>query len=1222
MSVPVFEQVTAGLYRLSTLAESGLEAYWAGYLASTDDAFGASASLAQTWADLGGAYLFLGSAPTDPAAFVADLRALWPRLSTKGWLRLLWIANPADSVNQWRTQGIDALPASADNPAGAWRVVRNARFALGQYAVAIDGASHLNASSDSILFDGTHLAFSAPGGVYASAQSQCPLPLSGKQLGCLTFSITAGNGNNADGDDMQRLGVMLRYSEANADSSVGEVDIIDMPLFRQLDATPFTLLLAFDPLNPELPQRTALSFDTTASAPTLEFAQRSNTGHVNQTTPRAASGGLPGGRLSLGRTPLFDAVDPASASLVWHLAPDGLFDLDTPQQAQANNGSSRMILGVSGTETVVMPQGSHSVLLFQANGAAYLPPTAESQNDRALSDLGTTAWATVLSDGGSGRSYEAQPPRSPLFNAAKVPVAGFLSYLNMNAATLPTLQASQQSAPVVWPMGVYGRIPSAAIDMAAHIEDAALAPTRRRLIGLPPLDAQHSPPTGRLRLGARASATAGDTPPLGVTPSGLIAVLNQAQTAWAGLLFANMPQSETGQLILTEVKPPFQAALQSNQLFMVVADVDTFMNDGTSVAYQLTADNAVSRLLAAGVPATQAQAIDRTLAGLNPPYPEFANESAFDAAVAASAGDYLAQAQAAAGLLRADIEGWTFQLSPRSWRNDALTPTLMLFKFCGRAITELAADSNAWSWPQVAAGPDGTQAPTRLALDAVIAKARAAALGPDVDASDPLALFYHEVLDNPRWNGVLFLNAPIDFQDMPSALRFMAAGVDRSRFYAHHIGFSLTPYTPHDGIIDLGQTAAFGLIDYNDPADLVASTTIPFGYKTLSMRVRFDNARVVDFSAEAELMVNRLFASWLAKVDRARGNNLILSGSYQRIGGQPSYSFSLLGANVFQSNGAALASLDIRDCRMETAAAPVDGLLTANFVLSGRLAFVELAEFDLFSYGPGEAVNGYLSFQGLVVAMSFPMQTPEQQHFTSGEAGVSFDTGPGASLARPASLMENFPLRLDGLVAAPDLAATGQPPQGATPESLGFTSIGAPLDQQPLTAPWFGLSLTLDMGTLGALSGAIGLKITLLAAWGPEPVAGDPPVYLGIKLGMSNALNGSLPLQGVLKLGFRNFLFETWRDSENRLNYLLRMRRFALSVLAWSFPPGNADLMLFGAPGSPKTSLGWYAAYLKDEDKKKQQQALLAGPAPRQVARRTPDNKRLARSGRRTPPVI
>lgn len=1221
MSTPMFEQVVAGLYRLSTSAESGLPAYWAGYLGSPGGNLGSSPDLAAVWADVGGAYLFLASAPSDPQAFLDAARALWPQLSPKGWLRLLWIANPDAPASQWQTRGIDALPLNAGTPAGDWRVVRDARFAVGQYAVAVGGATLISQGSDSIEFAGSGLAFSAPGGVYPSSQTTCPLPLSGTQLGCLTFSLTANKGGDSDGDDMQRLGVMLRFSEADADSPVGAVNIVDMPLFRQLDATPFNLLVSFDPLHPELPARTALSFDFgNSSAPQMEFAQRTNTGHTTLATPRAGSGSLPGGRLSFGRTPLFDAEDPQSASLVYHLAPDGLFELDTPPEAQTAGNGSRLILGVSGTETVVLPSPATTLLLFQANAAAYLPPAVEGEAAATMSDLGTTAWSSLLADGGDGRQYEAQPPRSPLFNAASVPVPGFLAYLNMPAATLPTLQASASTPPTVWPMGVYGRIPPAAIDMAAHIEDAALAPLRRTLIGVPSGQHQTAPATGRLRLGAARAANAADTPPLGVTPSGLIAVLNQAQNAWAGVLFANMPQSDTGQLILTEVKPSFQAALQSNQLFMVVANVDTFMDQGSSVAYQLTAANAVARLLAAGVPAQQAQAINQTLAGQNPPYPEFANETAFDAVAAASAGEYLPQAQSAAGLLRADIEGWTFQLSPRSWRSDALTPTLMLFKFCGRAITELAADSNAWSWPQVSMDAGGSLQPTRRALDAVIAKARLAALDPAVAVDDPLVLFYHEVLDNPRWNGVLFLNAPIDFQDMPSALRFMAAGVDRSRFYAHHIGFSVTPYTPHDGIIDLGQTAAFGLIDYNDPDDLVASTTIPFGYKTLSMRVRFENARVVDFSAEAELMVNRLFGSWLAKVDRARGNNLILSGSYQRIGGQPSYSFSLLGDNVYQTNGAALASVDIRDCRMETAAAPVDGLLTANFVLSGRLAFVEIPEFDLFGYGPGTLVNGYLSFQGLVVSMAFPMQTPEQQRFTSGEAGVGFDTGPGASLARPSSLVENFPLRLNGLVAAPDLAAPGQPPEGATPESLGFTSIGAPLDQLPLTAPWYGLSLALDMGTLGALTGAIGLKITLLAAWGPEPVAGDPPVYLGIKLGMANAINGSLPLQGVLKLGFRNFLFETWRDSEDRLNYLLRMRRFALSVLAWSFPPGNADLLLFGAPGSPKTSLGWYAAYAKDDDKKKQ--SLLAGPAPRQVQRRTPDARRLARSGRRTPPVI
>ncbi|MBB4284583.1 hemagglutinin protein [Roseospira goensis] len=1233
MTTPSFDRIAPGLYALSTRAESGLPDYWAGYAASTDDALGDQATLAETWADVGGLYLFLDSAPADPDGFLAALRALLPRLSPRGWLRLLWLANPNAPAQAWTTQGIDALPATPGEPAGPWRSVRDARFQLGSYAVAVGGGAVLTAGADAIAVTDPRLAFSAPGGVYPATGGAGSLPLSGAHLGGLTFPVAAHQGETGAGDDPDRLGVMLRYGEVEAASPTAAVSIVDMPLLQQTNAVTFTLSVSFDPLTPLRPERTALTFDGGAETPPVfTFAQRTDTGHPTQVTPLAANGALPGARLSFGRTPLFHAPEAASAAYVYHLAPDGQFALSAPEAAGGQG--ARMILGTSGAECVVLPDDEGSILLFRGNGAAYVPPVTPDapagEVERVLlTDLGTTAHATVLpaTPGGPGRDYLAQPLRSPLFDAESAPAAGFLSYLAMVAARLPALHDSLESPPPAWPMGVYARIPPAAIDTADRIEAAALAPRRRQAIGLPEARPADSPAAAvPAALVSGRGEGAGDAP-LGVTPNGLIAVLTPDRNAWAGMLFANMPRSATQRLSLTAVGPPFQAALQANQVFTVVSNVDTFMG-GSSVAYQLTADTALARLAQAGVPPAEAQAITQALAAQTPPYPLFPTEAAFDAVVAAPAGDYLAQAQDAAGLLRADIEGWTFQLSPRSWRTDPLSPTLMLIKYCARPITDLAQDPAAWGWSAAARSPEGSLAPTLGVLEGIIRRARLKAVDPDTPEGDPLALFYHEVLDNPRWNGVLVLNAPVDFAGMPEALRFLAAGVDQARFFAHHVGFSVTPYTPRDGVIDLGQTAAFGLIDYNDPDDLVASTTIPFGFKTLAMRVRFDNARVVDFSAQAELMVNRLFGSWLAKADRARGNNLILDGSYQRVGGQPSYAFTLLGDNVYQTDGAALVGIDVRDCRMDTAAAPVDGTLTANFTLSGRLTFLAIPGFDLFSYGPGEAgLEGYLSFQGLVVSMAFPLSDPADQTFSAGEAAIAFDSGPGASLARPESLAANFPLRLQGLVAAPDLSAPGEPPTGATPESLGFTSISAPLTQTPLAAPWYGLALGLDMGTLGDLSGAIGLDITLLAAWGPEASGGEPTVYLGLKLGMTNAINGSLPLQGVLKLGFRSFQFETYRDGEDRLAYLLRLRRFALSVLAWSFPPGNNEVLLFGAPGNPRAALGWYAAYAKEDSEETKSlpptgTGTGTGTGTRTIARSRPDPARLARAGRRTPPVV
>jgi hypothetical protein len=1203
MAAPVYDRTAGRLYTLSSTSQSGVTGYWSGYLTSANAAFGDQASLAQVWADQSGVYLFLAQAPADPAAFAAALIAILPQLSPQGWLRFAWIANPNDAAFAWDVLGVDATPV--DVASGPWRVVRDMAQTLSDYALSIRGGTILSltttAGAEGVTLAGT-VAFVAPGAVYPAQDAAGSLPLQGGHLGSIGFTIMLNHGGTPP-DDMERLGVMFRYGLADAASQVGAVLTVDMPLFRQRDATAIALSVHIDPLNSFLPARTALDFFPAGSnPPALFYAQRTNVGHGMLATPEPAAGSLPGARFAFGRTPLFQADDPLGASFIHHLTPDGLFALAPDPSTLEANEPDRLILGLSGAEYVKLPaDGGH--ILFAAANAAYVPPAAPDSKrgeiERVLlTGLGTTGYAAPLPDhsGDPGLTYYAQPLQAPLFEAADAP-AGFLSFLEMPAAQLPGY-----GSPALMPVGVYSRVAPASIDTAALIENAALAPRRRQIVGLPTL----------------STAAASDDVPTAVTPKGLVALLTQNKQSWAGVLFANMPSSVHQRVTLTAVSPPLQAALQSNQLFLVVSNVATFMS-GSSVAYQLTADNALPLMKSTGVPDDVARAVKAVLAVQQPPYPVFANETAFDAVVAAAAGTWLPQVQAAAGLLRADIEGWNFQLSPRSWRTDPTSPTLMLFKYCDRAITELATDPAAWAWPAAARDADGSLTPTLAVLKGILAAARLKAEDPATADDDPYAMFYDEVANNPQWNGVLFLNAPVDFLQMPQPLQFLAAGVDAAKFYAHHIGFSVTPYKSTGSALALGQTAAFGLIDYNDPQDLVASTTIPLGFKTLQMRIRFANARIATFSAQVELMVNRLFGSWLTKTMQARGNNLILDGSYQRVGGAPSYSFALIGDNLFQTNGAALIGVDVRNVRLETSSAEVDGQLTARFVLSGRLSFVAIPGFDLFSYGPTGDTPGYLAFSGLAVAMSFPLSEPTKQEFAVAESAIGFDTSSTASIARPTSLAENFPLQLVQLVGSPDLADPGEPPKGATPGDLGFTSIGAPFDQTPLQPPWYGLAFNLDLGTLGALTGAIGLKVTLLAAWMQGvPGAETPPAFLGLKLGVSNALNGSLPLQGVLKLGFRNFQFETFETDAGALAYLLRMRRFALSVLIWSFPPGNADLLLFGAPGAPKTALGWYAAYTPEDAKKKKD--ALAGRTAAAALPPPPKTRLLA--GRRTPPVV
>jgi len=598
--------------------------------------------------------------------------------------------------------------------------------------------------------------------------------------------------------------------------------------------------------------------------------------------------------------------------------------------------------------------------------------------------------------------------------------------------------------------------------------------------------------------------------------------------------------------------------------------------NATSIRYQLT-DAGKPWLLSAGV----TQAVIDTVYAVSGSTQLYETEALFVACIGTAAGSSLPAFLQVAGLLKVEMDGWTFQLSPRSWRVDPDHPTIMIAKFCNRSLIDLASDSSSWLWPEVATPAGRSLKQTQTVLlnmlnDAVIS-----------DIASPLHIFYDTILADPNWNGFLFLNAPVDIAELPDDLKFLTAGIDLTKFYAHHIGFSQTSFSVQHGIPQLEQTAAFGLINYEDTLDLYADETIAFAFKTMKLRVRFANAALADFSAEVELMLNELMVSPLSKQDAARGNNLIIEGAYQRVGGAPSYAFTLTGQNVFNTSNTALTQIEVLAVQLITGGDSSPQEVLTSFILMGNLRFFRLDPFDLFSFGPDENdTDGYLRYSGLCIDMRFPLETPGLQTFNVRTTNMGFDVS--ASVPRISSLFNNFPLNVTSLLAAPNLSAGGETPTGQTPEDLGYTSVAAQLDQVPMVPGWYGLVFTLDLGTFGALTGSNGFKISILAAWSKGKSEEDNPVYLGLKLPGISAIAGSFPLQGVLKLGFRSFQFETYTTDEGLPGYLLRLRNFALSVLVWSFPPRNADIVLFGQPGNPSGSLGWYAAYDGAETKNPQ----------------------------------
>jgi hypothetical protein len=1190
-AAPTFTQIgTLPLFALSSRADPGLPGFWAGYRSGPASTLSGAVTLDQAWQDAGGTYVFTNARPADDGQFAAALGDYLAQTSPTALVRFLWIADAAAAPDTWQSAALLAQPAGSGAQL-TWTVARGATLAVGEYAVELDRGTVLT-QAPAALGPGiaaSALSFAGPAATLASAAGTAWLPLAGARLACWCAElpvprITSGDASGRDVFAGLRAG--LRYAAPRGDGAPGDaVDILDAPLLAQGSAA-LTLHLSFDWLNPLAHARTQAGFFDAAGTgdpgPSLAATLRTIQGHATTLAPRAHGAPLRPAALVLDRSPL--SVSPAPA-WVYHLAPDGAFDVAVvppepiaasvapepalgtaaPPRGAAEGAAGRVMFGLSGLEYATLPAGGGTVF-FAAGKPAFAPAAAADAKpvppaSAGLTGAASTAHLTLLPPApGAGLTYYAQPQQAPLYAGGGSLGPGTLSFLEVAAAALPAWQDGGSAPPATVPALPLAGVAPADGPLAGRIERAVLAPARRQAIGVAP---------------GEPTALPGGAGTLAATPQGLL--VQVGPTGFERVVLAALPGTPAGQLDISKIGPELRAALQSNELFFAVGDPAAFLAD-SSVRYRLD-ETGLAVAAARGVPAEKIAALRQIV--LPPGITRvFATETAFDDAVKAVAGSFLPLLQKIAGFLKAELSGWTFQLSPRSWRTDADNPTVMLVKYAHRSIAELAEDGSAWGWPEVAGN-------AQQVLRATIASTRARFADSAVPPGDPYAAFYRDVLADPAWNGVLFLNAPVSAAELPSELSFMTAGVAPDGVYAHHLGFAATPVVTENGAIAVRQTAAFGLIDYQDPADLVLDPSSPnpdFGFKTLSLTARFAGATLAGFATRVELMVNRLLGAPLTKLDPTHGNNLLLSGSSQRQGGVLGYAFALEGEHRYLADASAIDSIQVDDVRVLTSSGTANGSagigdLTVTFTLGGFLRFGDHQAFDMFGYGPtagAPEADGRLRFDDLSVELRFAPGAASGRPFADQRFAVSVDSvrlDPVRSTPRNHSLIRNFPVTLTGLIGAAE----------GSPADAGFASISAPISQSPLPGPWWALTYRLDLGTMGALAGSTGLSLTLAAAWGPGAAVEDRPVYCGLQL--PAGLQWSL--EGVLKLGFRSFRFDTGPALDGRLAYVLRLQRFALQILGISLAPGNADVTLFGDAGRPDSRVvGWYAAY-DDNDKRK-----------------------------------
>jgi hypothetical protein len=245
----------------------------------------------------------------------------------------------------------------------------------------------------------------------------------------------------------------------------------------------------------------------------------------------------------------------------------------------------------------------------------------------------------------------------------------------------------------------------------------------------------------------------------------------------------------------------------------------------------------------------------------------------------------------------------------------------------------------------------------------------------------------------------------------------------------------------------------------------------------------------------------------------------------------------------------------------------------------------------LLSFGspngtPPQALGAGLAFSGLTIGMTYPATTPSAKRFAVDTGNLAWDLN--ASAARDESLFRGFALQLKSFVNA-----TGD----QKPADLGFLPVTSQLNLAELDGPWFGAVYDITLGGPGALASGMGFQSQLLTAWSPTTTGADKEHSLFIGMSLPGAAPGAsmFSLQGVLKVAVGSISIlrqvvptapgRVMAEGEKAFFYCLRIDDIGIKILGIvKLPPSaNIQFFLFGDPNN-SGSLGWYAAYVADDN--------------------------------------
>ncbi|MBN9295839.1 MAG: hypothetical protein J0I41_02460 [Filimonas sp.] len=812
-------------------------------------------------------------------------------------------------------------------------------------------------------------------------------------------------------------------------------------------------------------------------------------------------------------------------------SPEGDFTIQIPNVTNALN--TNLLCGLSATEYfTVTPQTD--VVRYLSGQPAYAPLFPFSNSSMAntsnvntlLTNTYATSWAIPVSGSTTLNKYISQPHGASLYAASQDvfvttkenPVLGFYP----GQATLSSTNTSYTV-----PFVPYVETLTADVSDCQLFEQQILGPVRKAYLY------ENLQPQSNVQ-------PATDSIMQTTSPQGLYINVDENTNQWTLLQLAantvkemvnGVWQSDTYTLAFQNLTGTLQSAFQTNQLFLVMSCIDT----PTQACF---AENQMS------------------------------------------------------------IEGWPFVFNIPTQNPNGIFKNVLIFKFIkNKSLLDTVATPQQWAMTDSFNYTQDSSGLNNL-VSWMTSYIQSGCDRYSVNGDTDYEKFY-SVATEPDWQGIIGLAVDISLGSFPEQLQGLLAGIDLTRFNAHHFGIDVNNVqldtSNNNSLAMQNNSSLFGLIDYEDVVfeslnynittyqqQAPINTTSDYVFKVLSLKVLFENSKITNFGSYLALTINKLFGEQV-KPDN-RQNLLIFQGNYEDHDNNPVYTFTSIPPATNQYGGVSdymlyMNSKVIYDVEVSSATfntlvsqSSQDSTVNSVFALNGFINFNSLPGFDIFSYGsesqtPTPTPGAGLSFSNLNVDFSFPLATPLAVTFDFDITQMSFDTS--QSYTRANSLVGNFPIQLTGIISNDT---------SGTPSSLGYLNVSLPSLQQKVSvgSKWYGLQYNLNMGTLGALTGALGFNTTFLALWN----VGGTGAAAALKLPGVNPQAPFFSLQGVLKVNIGNIQLVLADGTTS--SYLMKINNIALKFLSVSFPPGgNVNFFLFGNPNgeADPQSVGWYTGY-------------------------------------------